>query len=160
MRQDLTVDGIPATPNLLAERLGHFWIPNEPILYIGKASTSLRTRVRQYYSTKLGARSPHAGGWWLKTLDELDQLYIHFALCHDATEREQQMLAAFADAFDPVHRKQLFDSDRVGPFANVETTTRLNKRHGLLNCKDSSISVLEEAEKQPVILSTAPKIGS
>lgn len=147
-RQDLSVDGIPATPNLLAERLRRFWIPNEPILYIGKAGTSLRTRVRQYYSTKLGDRSPHAGGWWLKTLDELDQLHIHFALCADVTEREQQMLATFAGAIDPVHRTQLFDSERVAPFANVETSNRLNKRHGLLHYKDNSGSVHEEAEKQ------------
>ena len=28
----------------------------------------LRTRVRQYYTTPLGAAKPHKGGWWLKTL--------------------------------------------------------------------------------------------
>ena len=68
-RPHLSVDGMRATPSSLAKRLEQFWIPNEPVLYIGLAGSSLRQRIGQYYATKLGARSPHAGGWWLAAKD-------------------------------------------------------------------------------------------
>lgn len=128
-----SVDGVIATPNTLSDRMGRFWIPNEPVLYIGMAGTSIRTRVGQYYSTKLGARAPHTGGWWLKTLESLDQLYVHFALCDDVSTREQSMLAAFAASVEPERRRRLFDTERVAPFANVDAAKGLAKRHGLSN---------------------------
>lgn len=131
----ISVDGVLATPSTLAERIGRFWIANEPVLYIGMAGTSIRTRVGQYYSTKLGSRAPHAGGWWLKTLENLDQLYVHFASCDDASTREQTMLAAFATGIDPGHRRQLFDTKRVAPFANIDVGNGPHKRHGLSNYK-------------------------
>lgn len=130
-RQHLSIQGVPATPEALAERLGHFWIPNQPVLYIGKAGTSLRSRVGQYYSTKLGARTPHSGGWWLKTLDALDELYVHFAVCPDPGIVEQLMLKTFAERITEDVRRCLLDTERIAPFANVETELRQYKRHGL-----------------------------
>src|SRR4051812_27040174 len=44
-----------------------FWFPDESIVYIGKANC-LSSRLQQYRGHKLGHRSPHAGGHWLKTL--------------------------------------------------------------------------------------------
>lgn len=76
---DVAVDGMPADDNQLAARIRGFWIPDAAVLYIGLAGTSLRKRVNQYYATRLGQRSPHAGGWWIKTLSELDGLYVHYA---------------------------------------------------------------------------------
>lgn len=143
-----SVDGVLATPSTLTERIGRFWIPNEPVLYIGMAGTSIRTRVGQYYSTKLGARAPHAGGWWLKTLENLDQLYVHFASSNDASTREQSMLAAFAASIGPGHHRQLFDTERVAPFANIDVGNGLHKRHGLSNYKvpAQSASIVEYIE--------------
>jgi len=56
-----------------AARIASFWLPDEPIVYIGLA-TSLRSRVSGFYRTPIGARRPHAGGWLLKTLSILDRL--------------------------------------------------------------------------------------
>lgn len=131
----LSIDGTIATPSTLSERFEDFWLPNEPILYIGKAGTSIRTRVGQYYSTRLGARSPHAGGWWLKTLEELAQVHVHFASCDEVAQREQSMLTAFAAHIAPEQKSLLFDSERVAPFANVDVTKGVYKRHGLSNYK-------------------------
>lgn len=71
----LTLDGMrrPAREQL-AERIGSYWLPDEVVLYIGLARQPLRTRVRQYYNTPLGAAKPHKGGWWLKTLSVLAEL--------------------------------------------------------------------------------------
>src|SRR4051794_24100085 len=60
----------------LIERMGGFWLPDEVVVYIGRGGQSLRPRVRQYYRPPRGARRPHAGGWWLKTLSVLDELCV------------------------------------------------------------------------------------
>ncbi|MGX1591388.1 hypothetical protein ACWICO_09710 [Glutamicibacter sp. NPDC055491] len=146
----ISVDGALATPSKLADRIGRFWIPNEPVLYIGMAGTSIRARVGQYYSTKLGARTPHAGGWWLRTLESLDQLYVHFAACDDASTREQCMFAAFAASIDPGHRSQLFDAERVAPFANVDVAKGIYKRHGLSNYKVPAQAVASDSAARSV----------
>lgn len=136
----VSVDGSPATERDLATRLGRFWIPDTPILYIGLAGTSLRSRVRQYYSTQIGARSPHAGGWWLKTLVQLDQLHVHYAATDKTKAMEQQLLDSFAESVSTEQRNRLFDRDRIAPFANVNVRPGLGKRHGLKNYKMPRIS--------------------
>src|SRR5437879_2359420 len=75
-------------------RVASFWLPDEVILYVGKA-TSLSTRVRQYYSTPLGARSPHAGGHFLKTLSILGELTVHFATTVEPGPTEDAALSFF-----------------------------------------------------------------
>lgn len=84
-------------PAEVAEVLNEFWLPDENIVYIGKA-TCIRKRLDQLYRHKLGNRSPHAGGHWLKTLFNLGELYIHYCTCPtaDTAERkEDEALAAF-----------------------------------------------------------------
>lgn len=154
-RPHLSVDGGPATPSSLAKRLGQFWIPNEPVLYIGLAGSSLRKRISQYYATRLGARSPHAGGWWLKTLADLGDLYVHFAACDDVDQRERVMLQAFADTVLPEHRTALFDQERIAPFANVKVANGLYKRHKLQHYK-SDPQGTGVAVTLPAVPATAP----
>lgn len=134
-RKHLSIRGVPATPDSLGDLLGHFWVPDEPVMYIGKAGTSLRSRVGQFYATKLGARSPHSGGWWLKTVDFLDELYVHFALCSSPGIVEQVMLKTFAEHISEDVRTSLLDTERIAPFANVETDSHQYKRHGLRHYK-------------------------
>ena len=45
---NLTLDDHKPDPDKLMERIQSFWLPDEVILYIGKA-TSLSSRVNQYY---------------------------------------------------------------------------------------------------------------
>jgi len=70
-------------------------VPDETILYIGLAGTSLRTRVRDYYKTPLGARRPHAGGWFIKSLANVNDLLVHFAPADDPCAAENAMLGSF-----------------------------------------------------------------
>lgn len=114
----------------LATRLRAFWLPDETVVYIGLA-TSLRGRVRDYYRTPLGAKKPHAGGWWLKTLSVLDELWVHYAPTPDFKTAEKQILKAFADAVSPESRPALYDRERVMPFANLRGWDDLVKRHGI-----------------------------
>ena len=130
-RSELTLDGGRPDATQLQERVSSFWLADEPVVYVGKASRSLRGRVNQYYNTPLGARSPHAGGWFVKLLDNLEQLWIHFATTASAGEAELLMLKASAGGVSAQSRSTLADAERVMPFANLEWPPGVRKRHGI-----------------------------
>ena len=127
---DLTLDRRP-NPHAqdVADRLIRLWLDDEVVVYIGKASRSVRQRVGQYYATPLGNRSPHAGGWALKTLNLAD-LWVHWAESSRAELSEQQTLAAFVDGTSPTTRETLLDPKHPYPFANLEGPGG-RKHHGI-----------------------------
>lgn len=139
-RPELRVDGERPNSRELGERLGGFWLAEESIVYIGLAGPRKRRprhgelagRVNDYYKTKLGARSPHTGGWFLKTLSVLDDLVVHYAYCDHVNRAEQQMLNAFAKGVSVESREELQDRERVMPFANLEHPPGVRKRHGII----------------------------
>jgi hypothetical protein len=94
-RPELRLDGERPSVEALAARIAQFWLADETVLYVGLAGTSLGTRVNQYYKTPLGARRPHAGGYFLKVLANLNDLKVHFAACDDPDQAEDSMLATF-----------------------------------------------------------------
>jgi hypothetical protein len=132
---EVMIDGTPATDEALAQRIRAFWIQDSPVLYIGLAGTSVQKRVGQYYVTRIGHRSPHAGGWWLKTLSGLADLYVHYAPASDPAAAESALLSAYAESVPEAVRRQLFDRERIAPFANVNVRQGLRKRHGLAGYK-------------------------
>ena len=99
-------------------------------MYIGKA-TELSSRVGSYYTTPLGAAKPHAGGWFLKTLDDMGRLFVHFAACGDPPGQEAEMLGAFIGAVGERTRRALHDPARPFPFANLEWPAGNRKAHGI-----------------------------
>lgn len=131
---DITVDDVGASEIDVAERLRKFWIPETAVVYIGLAGTSLRDRIRAYYGTRLGLRSPHSGGWWLKTLVGLETLFVHCADSSDPEGDENALVRAFASRIPREVAATLHDRERLAPFANVKVLGS-NKRHGLKNYK-------------------------
>jgi hypothetical protein len=139
---DMMLDGKRATAEAVAERMQELWLPDEVILYIGKADGSLRGRVGAYYTTQLGKRRPHAGGRFLKTLALLDELWVHYGCCDDAEEADAQMLGAFIESVSETGLARLRDPDHPFPFAILEwkprdpstgRRRRFVKDHGLTN---------------------------
>jgi hypothetical protein len=129
-RPELTLDGIRPTVQQLMDRIQRFWVPDEVILYIGLAGTSLSRRLGQYYRTPIGARSPHAGGYFLKLLSNLNQLWVHYARCPNFELAEDEMLRRFCEHVSQDSKRTLQDPTHPFPFANLEWCTR--KAHGLL----------------------------
>jgi hypothetical protein len=132
-RPELTLDGRRPSRDQLTARIEGFWLPDEPVLYVGLA-TSLRSRIGAFYRTPIGARRPHSGGWFLKTLEILDQLHVHFARVHEFDAAEVAMLDAFIGGVSRVARAGLTDPERPWPFANLEIRRgdrKLRKRHGI-----------------------------
>jgi hypothetical protein len=128
---DIRLDGQAAERPNIAERLGSYWLPDECVLYIGLAGQPLRTRVRQYYRTPLGAPKPHKGGWWLKTLTTLECLWVHYAATPGFENAETNMLRAFAAGVSAATRRRLPAGDPVMPFANLRDGDWRRKNHGL-----------------------------
>lgn len=131
-RPELTWRGARPDEAQVTAALESMWVPGEVVLYAGKAGTSICSRVKDYYRTQLGARSPHAGGWPLKTLVNLGDLQVHAAKCDDPRGVEATMLAAFMDAVSEEQSALLCDPAMPLPFANLEDRPGRAKTHGFL----------------------------
>jgi len=159
MREELTVDRERPDVAALTERLAATWCSDEVILYIGRAGprkkvevSELSDRVQEYYDTPLGARSPHAGGWPIKTLAVLQDLFVHFAYCVDVAKVEDRMLDAFATRMSDGTRASLYDSERPMPFANL-TNSMGRKNHGIRGAR------APKASKKPKVTTRTPFDG-
>lgn len=128
----IRLDGVTRpTSEALASRLAGFWLPDESVLYIGMTTRPLSERVGAYYRTALGKRSPHAGGLWIKTLSNLDQLYVYYADCSDPEGKEEKLIGTFVDNVSTATRSRLLDPAHPFPFANLEYPQRIRKQHGI-----------------------------
>jgi transcription elongation factor GreA len=127
----LTLDGARPTGRELAARLHRFWLPDQPVLYVGMSAASIGARVAAYYRTPLGDPRPHAGGHWLKTLSGLDRLRVWWAETEAAEEYEDGLLEAFAAAVPAEVAAALHDATVVLPFANLQTADGVRKDHGI-----------------------------
>ena len=128
----------------IKQRLEKLWLPDETILYIGKAGpTETRTvgeRLQEYYDTKLGSKRKHAGGHWLNVLSNLSSLTIFYAeyLGKDIDEKEERLISYFMENVSSETKSNLHDGNNCYPFANKEIyhislKTKNKKRHGLNN---------------------------
>lgn len=136
-RPEIAVDGVPATEESLCARLGQMWLSSEPVIYIGLAGTSVRQRVGQYFKTPLGARSPHAGGWPIKVLANLSDLWIHFAQSADPTRSEIAMIAAFLRGVPREIAAASCDPGNALPYANLVNPGGRRKGHGITGAKEA-----------------------
>ena len=136
VRPELTLDGARPAIEALATRVAAFWAADETVLYVGRAGVaarprSLHERISEYYKTPLGARRPHAGGWFLKLLSNLDQLFVHYAPAGDPEAAENEMIRAYGARLSAATRRTLRDPDHPFPFANLEFPKGVKKAHGI-----------------------------
>lgn len=127
----LTLDGERPTGRDLAARLHGFWLPDQPVLYVGMSKASVGARVSAYYRTPLGDARPHAGGYWLKTLTGLDRLRVWWAETDAPEEYGDALLDAFTAAVPAEVATALHDPAVVLPFANLQTAFGTRKGHGI-----------------------------
>ena len=131
----LRIDGAKCVgADELCHRLASFWLSDENIVYIGKA-TSLRSRVGDYYRTPLGEPRPHAGGHWVKTLSCLPILRVYFRETSAYEAAEQSLLGAFMQGASNTARKSILDPSLPIPFANLEFPAGIRKKHGISGSK-------------------------
>jgi transcription elongation factor GreA len=141
----LRIDGEPATPTLLARRLASFWVPGEALLYVGRTSRSLAARVASLYATELGHRRPHAGGHWLKTLQDQPRLRLWWAETDAPEEYEDALMGAFADAVPSAARSALPSGAPVLPWASLESPSGARRDTGI----QGSLRDTEDPKAEP-----------
>jgi transcription elongation factor GreA len=145
----LQLDGTVPTPQVLAQRLGQFWLPSEPILYVGRSTRAIGGRVAALYATPLGDARPHAGGHWLKTLADSSKLRVWWSETEAHEEYEDALLDAIAERQSAPTRERLPDGSVVLPFANLEGAGGRFKQHGLKGFLRAASDSADAAPKAP-----------
>lgn len=106
IRPELRLDGERPSEEALAARIAQFWLADETVFcWVGWCL--IKNRVNQYYKTPLGARRPHAGGYFLKFLTNLNDLKVLFAACDDPDKAEDSMRATFCKGVSEHTRQTL-----------------------------------------------------
>jgi hypothetical protein len=119
-----------STPLAFEAELNQFWKPKENILYIGESTSitnGLAKRVNQFYMHKPGWKGPHTGGYWIKLLANLKDLYVYYGECEHPRDTEFKMLMYFIEKSTG---KSFYDIKHLGmhlPFANLKVD--FQKKH-------------------------------
>ena len=93
--------------------LMRFWDEDENILYIGESTSKtnpIQKRINQFYIHKVGKKGPHTGGYWIKLLSCLDNLYIYFAESQNPRETEFKMILKYVELKSGLN---LFELDNI-----------------------------------------------
>ncbi len=128
---ELRLDGERPTSKAVAARLSAFWLPSQPVLYIGTSEHSVSRRVAAIGATALGDRRPYSGGHWLHALKMPAGARIWWAATPAVEEYEDALLAEFAAGIPDAERTALPDQKVVLPFANLRQATGERKATGL-----------------------------
>lgn len=155
VRPELTLDGVRPTAEELKRRIEGFWLADETIVYVGLA-TSLSKRLGAYYRTPIGARSPHSGGYFLKLLSNLGQLWVHFAPCDDPDLAEGGMIRRFVDGVSDQAKRAVHDSAHPFPFANLEWPRGIRKAHGLRGTREPKLGTVTLTRKPAAVRTAVP----
>jgi transcription elongation factor GreA len=147
---ELHLDGARPTSRALAARLAGFWLPGQPVLFVGSTTISIAARVAAYERHVLGDRRPHAAGQWLKTLNVEPQLRIWWAETDAPEEYEDALLATFAERVGESGRAGLPEGDVVLPFANLSNPTGGRRSHGITGSTRTEPQVPSEPERRVV----------
>jgi hypothetical protein len=90
-----TAETTPATVDMaslpLAER--NRWIVDQPVIYIGRATRSIRVRLAQFYRHTYGKKAPHRGGQAVLLLK--CALWVYWAVTDSPIKAERAMIDAF-----------------------------------------------------------------
>lgn len=131
----ILVDKTIASVQSLKQRLSQYWLPDETIIYIGRVGPTkgrtFKTRMNEFYKTKLGCNKKHAGGHWLNTLANIAELNIFYSVCDP--EIEEDMIKYFCEQVSTETKKGMHDKINCFPFANKELNKRSTKKHGISN---------------------------
>jgi transcription elongation factor GreA len=129
--EGLRLDGAHPSSKALVARLAAFWLPSQPILYVGATDASIAQRVVAIERTVLGDRRPNHAAHWLKALRSLDGFRVWWALTDATEEYEDALLTAFGEGVPAAEVAALPDASVVLPWANLRTATGERKATGL-----------------------------
>src|SRR5450759_92106 len=130
---DLRLDGARPVSKDLQLRLNRFWLPSQPIVFIGSSTGSVSGRIAGIAKTVPGDRKPAWSGLWLHFLRNLEDLRIWWAATDATEEYEDALLDAFAAAVPASERAALHQPDPVLPWAVLRAASGTRKDTGITN---------------------------
>src|SRR4051812_18607173 len=71
---DLRLDGARPVSRDLQARLQSFWLPSQPVVFVGSTTGSVTARIAGMAKTVPGDRRPASSGFWLHFLRALPEL--------------------------------------------------------------------------------------
>ena len=140
---ELRLDGERPAPPELAARLADFWLPDEPVVYVGRSARSIGQRLAAIYATPLGDARPTGIAHWLRALSILGSLRVWWSDTDAHEEYEDALLAQIAA------RNAVGRTPPVLPFANLALPDGTPRPHGLTDSlrADSATSTGTSAGK-------------
>lgn len=150
VRPELKVDGRRGDAQSLTTALQAMWVAGENIVYVGCSTGPIRARVGQFYTTKLGSRSPHAGGWPVQVLSNRDALQVHVAGASRPVRSELRILLDFMDEVAPAALAGLRDPSLPLPFANLALSHGQKKCHGITGAVEPAARRGQDRQSAPV----------
>jgi transcription elongation factor GreA len=130
---DLRLDGARPVSKDLQLRLNRFWLPSQPVVFIGSSTGSVSGRIAGIAKTVPGDRKPAWSGLWLHFLRNLEDLRVWWAATDAPEEYEDALLDAFAAAVPASERAALYAPDPVLPWAVLRAISGTRKDTGITN---------------------------
>ena len=117
----------------LVMRLASFWLPSQPVLFVGSSTGSVAGRVSAIAKTVPGDRRPAWTGFWLHFLRNQADLRTWWAATDAPEEYEDALLDAFAAGVPGGERTALHDPSVVLPWAVLRAPSGARKATGIVN---------------------------
>jgi len=130
---ELRLDGVRPVSKDLQARLNRFWLPSQPVLFIGSTPGSVAGRIAAIEKTVPGDRKPAASAFWLRFLRAVTDLRVWWAATGAPEEYEDALLGAFAQGVPAGERAALPDPEIVLPWAVLRTPDGTRKPTGITN---------------------------
>jgi transcription elongation factor GreA len=130
---DLRLDGERPHSKELLTRLATFWLPSQPVLFVGSTGVSVAGRLAGILKTVPGERKPAASGFWLHFLRTRADMRVWWAATPAPEEYEDALLEAFAAGVSEAERAGLPDASVVLPWAVLRSPAGVRKPTGITN---------------------------
>ena len=130
---DLRLDDARPTSKDLLHRLAAFWLPSQPVLFVGSSAGSTGGRVAAIARTVPGDRRPAASGLWLHFLRNVTDLRVWWAATDAPEEYEDALLDVFAAGVPDADRRALPDPSVLLPWAVLRSPSGARKATGIAN---------------------------